>query len=77
MPLASALPVLSAIISEEREGAEAEAKRLREHATAVAESTEKIDAESETLQALAELQASPGPRSPAKVAAEALGIKAA
>jgi hypothetical protein len=44
-------------ITEEREGATAEAARLREHANAVAESAEHIGAESETLRALAELQA--------------------
>ena len=60
MPLASALPVLSAIISEEREGAEAEAKRLREHATAVAESTEKIDAESESIAGACRASGEPG-----------------
>jgi hypothetical protein len=44
-------------IAAEQVGAEAEALRLREHANAVIESAEHIDAESETLRALAELQA--------------------
>jgi hypothetical protein len=64
---------LRAEIAEESEAAQAESKRLREHAAAVSESAEKLDAESETLRALAELQAQIADRT---AKGEARGIEA-